>query len=407
MYDCIIIGAGPSGMMCAISASQNGNKVLLLEKNNILGKKMRLTGGTRCNITNLKENEQFIQNLPTKNGRFLHSSLNNFGPYNIYQFFTKLGVKLKEEDNNRIFPVSDKALDFIDAMHKELIKLNVEIKLNTEVIDVKKDNEFIITTTSNIYYARNIVIATGGLSYPHTGSTGFGYEFAEKFNHTVTELFPTESPIISHDDVIISKDLQGLSFSNITISLINKNNKIIKSITDDLIITHFGISGPAALKLSQFVYHYLKEHDEANIQINFIPNISHDEIINLITTNSNKNLKTILRSLLPNRFIDFMFRRLEIPNERKNSELTNKIINNITKFVKSFTLKVHEIKPITVSFVTGGGVSLKEINPKTMESKLIPGLYFVGEVLNLHGYTGGYNMTIALSTGYTAGININ
>lgn len=391
MYDCIVIGAGPSGMMAAICASKNNKKTLLLEKNNILGKKMSLTGGRRCNITNLKDNDSFINNLPTKNGRFLYSSLNNFGPKEIYQYFNNLGIKLKEVDNNRIFPISNNALDFIDALHQELIKNNVVIKLNTEVIDISKDNHFLVKTKNKTYKSKNIIIATGGLSYPHTGSTGFGYEVAKKFNHTVTEIYPCESPIISHDEIIKNKALQGLSFSKINLSLCD-DKKTIKTINDDLIITHFGLSGPAALKLSQFVYHYLKDSPDVIIKIDFIPNITDDELIDLLK----QNPKKILKNYLPKRLIDFIYNHFNITDN-----------NKLIKYIKYFPLKAHQVKPITVSFITGGGVSLKEINPKTMESKITPGLYFVGEVLDLHGYTGGYNLTIALSTGYTAGININ
>ena len=217
MYDCIIVGAGPSGMMCAITSGQTNKKTLLIEKNLELGKKMKLSGGTRCNITNLKAVDLFIKNLPTKNGRFLFSALNNFSPLNIYHYFENLGIKLKTENDNRVFPVSNKASDFITALGNELTKNHVEVLTNTTVLEVEKNQHFKIITSAGIYYTQKLVIATGGLSYPHTGSTGFGLEIAKQFNHHITELFPTESPLISHDEVIISKLLQGLSFPNITL----------------------------------------------------------------------------------------------------------------------------------------------------------------------------------------------
>jgi len=411
MYDVIIIGAGPSGMMCAVSASQNGKRVLLIEKNSEIGKKMRLTGGGRCNITNLKEVNLFIKSLPVQNGRFLYSALNQFGPSDIYHFFEQLGVPLKIEKDEKIFPKSNTSTDFILAFKSMLDENSVDIMCDTEVTSIHMDELKCVKTTTKDYYAPNVVIATGGKSYPHTGSTGFGFEIAAQYNHSVTELFPTESPLVSHDTLINSKDLQGLSFNDVRISLVDENDKIIKSHTNDLIITHFGLSGPAALKLSQFVYYYLKDHREAPIQIDFIPDYLFEDLINFLKDkrilDAQKNLKTIIKELIPNRLLDYLFKKLELNEQIKMADLANKQIFDIALFIKKFPLIVHEVKPIQVAFVTGGGISLKEINPKTMESKIIPGLYFIGEVLDLHGYTGGYNMTIALTTGHCAGRNIN
>ncbi|QVK19080.1 NAD(P)/FAD-dependent oxidoreductase [Mycoplasmatota bacterium] len=411
MFDVIIIGAGPSGMMCAIRASQNGKKVLLLERNTEIGKKMRLTGGGRCNITNLKDVKQFINSLPVKNGRFLYSALNQFDSQDIYHYFEQLGVPLKIEKDDKVFPQSNQSLDFILALKKQLDLYHVIVKCDTEVTNIEFLPDYKrVQTTKDEYIAPNVVIATGGKSYPHTGSTGFGYDIAKKLNHTLIDLFPTESPLISHDPLIHSKELQGLSFSDVTLSLVDEEQRVIKSHTSDLIITHFGLSGPAALKLSQFVYHYLKDHRKASIQIDFLPEFSLEDLIQLIKKKRNnepqKNLKTIIKDLLPNRLLDYLFKTQGISEQLKMADISNKLINQITNFIKKFTIKVHEVKPLQAAFVTGGGISLKEINPKTMESKLIPGLYFIGEVLDLHGYTGGYNMTIALTTGHSAGMSI-
>lgn len=411
MYDVIIIGAGPSGIFSGISASKNNKKVLLIEKNDHIGKKMKLTGGGRCNIINLKETKDFIKNLPVKNGRFLYSCLTNYNSFDIYKFFEDLGVLLKVEEDNKVFPKSNKSVDLIVALENELLRHKVDIKYNTEVIDIIIENKFKIVKTNNeIYKVKNIVIATGGISYPHTGSTGDGHLLARKFNHTITELFPTETPIISHDEIITSKELQGLSFTNAKLSLIDENKKIVKSHQNDFIFTHFGLSGPAALKLSQFVYHYLKDNNYATILVDVMPDISYEDIIfNLKVKREqygNKNIKNVLNDLIPKRYLSFLLKQLQIDEDIKMSYLSNKNITDLVNHIKTLKIKVHDVKPIKNAFVTGGGVSLKEINPKTLESKHIPGLYFVGEVLDLHGYTGGYNMTIAITTGYTAGLSI-
>lgn len=411
MYDVIIIGAGPAGLMCAITASKQNKKVLLIDKNDDIGKKLRLTGGGRCNLTNLKENNDFIKNLPVQNGRFLYSALNQFGPHDIVDYFEGLGLDLKVEKDDNVFPKSDKAIDIINIFKNQLNLNQVNIKYHTEVIDIEiRDDYKLVKTNNGDYRSNSVVMATGGKSYPQTGSTGFGHDVAIKLSHQVTELFPTESPIISHDPLINSKVLQGLSFTNVKLSLIDKNNLVIKYHINDLIITHFGLSGPVSLKLSQFIYHHLKRNNDATLQIDFLPNITYESLItdikNKRINEPHKNFKTILKSLLPNRLIDYIFNKLLLDDTLKLAELTNKQLDNLIQLIKKFEIKVHEIKPIQSAFVTGGGVSLKEINPKTMESKLIPGLYFVGEVLDLHGYTGGYNITIALSTGYATGINL-
>ena len=412
MYDVIVIGAGPAGMMCAVTASQNHKKVLLIDKNNQLGKKMRLSGGGRCNITNLKETKEFIKHLPLKDGRFLYSALNQFSPELIYQFFENLNVPLKLENEGRVFPISNKAIDFVEALQKELDKNKVEVKLNTEIVDINLNEEIkTVYTPNQTFQTHNVVIATGGLSYPHTGSTGSGHTFGKKFNHTITEIYPTESPIISHDPLITSKVLQGLSFENINLALIDEDNKVIKSHQSDLIFTHFGLSGPAALKLSQFIYHYLKDQKQATLLLDVHPALSLEALSQQFKesrhSQGNKTIKTILKKLLPERFLNYIIEKLNINSDLKCADLSNKVILQIIKHIKSFEIVVHDVKPIEQAFVTGGGVSLDEVDPKTMESKLIPGLYFVGEVLNLHGYTGGYNITIALTTGYAAGIALS
>jgi predicted Rossmann fold flavoprotein len=411
MVDVTIIGAGPSGMMAAITASAYGKKVILCDKNPDIGKKMKLSGGGRCNITNYKDNNQFILNLPTSNGRFLFSSLNNFGPYDIYQFFEDQKVPLKIEKDDKVFPKSDRSSDFIEALRKVMKSNGVEIKLETEVINLTKtESGFSVETNKGQWQSQAIIVSTGGQSYPHTGSTGFGHHIAQDFGHEITHLFPTESPVLSNDPLIASKVLQGLSFSDIKLSLLDENNQVIKYHIHDLIITHFGLSGPAALKLSQFIYEYLLNHKKAVVSIDFIPERNSEDLINEIKELKEQALhklaKNVLMNYSQNRFIQYILDQLNITDELKMANLSNQLIIEFVNYLKDFQINVQGIKPIPNAFVTGGGVSLKEVNPKTLESKLVNGLYFTGEVLDLHGYTGGYNITIALSTGYTAGMSI-
>jgi predicted Rossmann fold flavoprotein len=411
MIDVTIIGAGPSGMMAAITASSYGKKVILCDKNPDIGKKMKLSGGGRCNITNYKDNNLFIQNLPTQNGRFLFSSLSNFGPFDIYQFFEEHKVPLKIEKDDKVFPQSDKSSDFIEALRREMQHNGVKLNLETEVIAISKQEDgFLINTNKGQWISQNIVVATGGQSYPHTGSTGFGHQLAKKFRHELTELFPTESPVLSNDPLIASKVLQGLSFTDIKLSLLDENKQVIKSHIHDLIITHFGLSGPAALKLSQFIHEYLQSHNKATVSIDFLPDRDKEDLIQelkqLKEDSLHKLAKNVLLNYSQNRLIQYILEQLKITDDLKMANLSNQLIQDFVHYLKDFQIIVHGIKPISNAFVTGGGVSLKEVNPKTLESKLVDGLYFTGEVLDLHGYTGGYNITIALSTGYTAGMSI-
>lgn len=408
MFDVIVIGGGPAGMMAAIMASSTGKKVLLCERNAILGKKMLISGGGRCNITNYKSVNEFISALPAKNGRFLYTSLTQFGPAEIYDFFTTNGIPLKIENQQRVFPVSDRAQDFVTCLSRLLAKHHVQVMLETEVLDiVLEGSKHTIYTSKGIFTTKNLVIATGGVSYPHTGSTGFGHQMAKKYQHDVTPLFPTESPILSNDPIIQSKALQGLTFTDIEISLYDAQHQVLKTQRDALIFTHFGLSGPAALKLSQFVYHEWAKSKQCLVSIDFFPDETVETMCESIKSMkakmSQKSLRNGLAPLTQERLLTAIFNMLNLNSDMTLAHLNQANIQALASKLKSFPLIVHGVKPLSSAFVTGGGVDLKAIHPKTMESKIIPGLYFVGEVLDLHGYTGGYNITIALSTGYAAG----
>lgn len=413
MYDCIVIGAGPAGVFSALSAGKRGKKVLLIERNDKLGEKLKISGGGRCNITNLKSTKDFISNLPHKNGRFLYSALNSFSPYDIVEFFSANGVNTKTADNDRVFPVSDNSNDFIRLMEELLIQYGVKTKYNESVTNIiVSDKAKQVKTDKSKYSAKSVVIATGGVTYPHTGSTGDGHKFAVALDHTVTELFPAETPLISNDEFIYTKELQGLSFQDASLSLLNNDGKCINKQSGDLIITHFGLSGPCALRLSQFVYLFLKENNltEATLSIDFLPLISFDELQNeILRLRDSASSKTLFAYIngkkIPKRLSNYILKKLDL-NEILIRDLNNKKINMLVNAIKNLKIAVHGVKPLTKAFVTGGGVKLDEINPKTMESKIVSGIYFVGEVLDLHGFTGGYNITIALSTGFTCGNNL-
>lgn len=395
MYDTIIIGAGPAGMMASIKASEINKKVLLIEKNNIIGKKLQLTGGTRCNLTNLKRIDRFIKEIPVNN-KFLYSSLNEFGPQDIYDYFTDSGVDLKVEDNDRVFPVSNKAQTIIDMLYKKMMFNNVDIHLNEtvkKIINHEKDDKEIVTDVRN-YKSKKIIIATGGCSYPQTGSTGDGYRFCEDLNQPLTDIYPAETFLISKDVL----PLAGITLDNVVIKL-DKHQTL-----GSMLFTHLGISGPATFKISEKVYHQLKIKPTITLYVDLIPNYSEDDLMKKFNNyESKKELISFVREYLPRRLSDYIIN--DNDSKRKIATLSKTKKQSIINHIKNFQIEIKATGSIEQSFVSGGGVDIKQINPKTMESINNPGIYFAGELLDIHGHTGGYNITIALSTGFVAGEN--
>jgi len=390
MYDIIVIGAGPAGMMTAIMASSNGKKVLLIEKNDIVGKKLLLTGGTRCNLTNLKAIDKFIEEIPV-NKRTLYSTLNNFGPEDIYQYFNNLNIPLKVEDNDRVFPKDNKATSIVNGLYNALLESNVDLHLNESVIEIK-DKE--ITTNKDKYQPDKIIIATGGLSYSNTGSTGDGYKFAESMNQDVTKLYPAETYIITKDIL----PLEGISLKDVLVSF----EKIKAS--GDILFTKKGLSGPAIFKISEYLYKYLENNKVAEITIDFIPNISLDKLSEeLEKYNHQKEMYSFIKKYLPKRLGDYLVDQFII--NQKIGSISKKDRIKLLTNIKAYKIDIVATGSIEQAFVTGGGVDIKNINTKTMESKINKDIYFAGEILDIHGHMGGYNITIALSTGYTAGVN--
>ncbi|MBY4765039.1 NAD(P)/FAD-dependent oxidoreductase [Streptococcus uberis] len=383
-YDTIIIGGGPAGMMATISSSYYGFNTLLIEKNRRLGKKLAGTGGGRCNVTNNGTLEELIDGIPG-NGRFLYSVFSQFDNHDIIHFFQENGVKLKEEDHGRMFPTTDKSRTIIEALEKKIKELGGHILTGTEIVSVKKvDNRFQLKSKDQTFTCEKLVVTTGGKSYPSTGSTGFGHDIARHFRIQVTDLEAAESPLLTD---FPHKALQGISLDDVTLSY----GKHV--ITHDLLFTHFGLSGPAALRLSSFV------NGGEIAELDFLPQTSEDLLKQLLEDNREKTVKNALKQVLPERVAEFLSQ--DYPEKIKQ---LNKIqIEDLVGSVKALNIPITGKMSLAKSFVTKGGVDLKEINPKTLESKKVPGLHFAGEVLDINAHTGGFNITSALCSGWVAG----
>lgn len=412
-YDVIVIGGGPSGLMAAIGAAEQKAKVLLIDKGDKLGRKLAISGGGRCNVTNRLPIDEIIKHIPG-NGRFLYSALSLFSNEDIIKFFENLGIKLKEEDHGRMFPVTDKAQSVVDALLSKLRELKVDIKTNSPVKDVhyaEGSVKAVELKSGEIFETDAVVIAVGGKSVPHTGSTGDGYAWAEKAGHTISELFPTEVPVTSAEPFIKDKSLQGLSLRSVALSVLNPKGKALITHKMDMLFTHFGVSGPAVLRCSQFVVKAMKKWNlkEVIMSIDALPDKKEEslyqEILKDINSEPKKSIKNLLKGLLPERYLLFLLERSEIDPSSQGANISNEKVRSFVKSCKMFQFAVNGTLPLDKAFVTGGGVSVKEVDPKTMGSKFMNGLYFCGEILDIHGYTGGYNITSALVTGRLAGTN--
>lgn len=415
----VVIGGGPAGMMSAIMAKEAGNEVILIEKMKSLGRKLLITGKGRCNITSSLPMEEFIKNTPG-NGKFLYSVFNNFSNKDIIKFLNKEGLEVKEERGNRIFPVTDKSQDVLDCFIKKLKKDKVEIHYNEKVEEIlydKKEDEKIVTgvrTSKGEIKADKVILATGGKSYPLTGSTGDGYCLAQKLGHTITNLKPSLVPIEIFEKSIC-KNLQGLSLRNVSIKIIdNENKKEIYSDFGEMLFTHFGVSGPIILSSSAHLVRY-KNIDEKfknkNIKIivDFKPALSEEKLEARILRDfeefKNKQFKNSLDKLLPQKLIPVIIKLSNINENKKVNEITKEERKQLVILLKNFTLTLEKLRPIEEAIITSGGINIKEINPKTMESKLVKNLYFAGEIIDVDSYTGGFNLQIAYSTGYVAGLS--
>ena len=411
----IVIGGGPAGMMSAITSSKNGNETILLEKNSDLGKKLLITGKGRCNITSSLDMDEFINNTPG-NGRFLYSCFQNFTNKDIIEMLKQNGLDVKNERGNRVFPVTDNSHDVLKCFIMELKKYKVVIKTNSRVkrIIVEDNNvKGVELENGEKISAEKVILATGGKSYPVTGSNGDGYNIAKSLGHTITDIKPSIVPLRS--DSHLCNLMQGLSLKNVKILLkdCDKNKKIYEDF-GEMLFTHFGVSGPTILSSSAHLVRYknidtLFNDNKIKLFIDFKPALSNEELNNRILRDwenlKNKELKNSLDKLLPQKSILPIISLSKIPETKKVNEITKEERIELVNAIKNFNITIKGFRPIEEAIVTAGGISVKEINPKTMESKIINGLFFAGEIIDVDSYTGGFNLQIAYSTGYTAGIN--
>ncbi|MBB1553672.1 MAG: NAD(P)/FAD-dependent oxidoreductase [Clostridiales bacterium] len=399
----IIIGGGPAGMLAAIKSKKEKNQVTIIEKNKILGKKMLITGKGRCNITSGVDKSEFIKNVPS-NGKFLYSSFKNFTNKDILKL---LNIPVKLERGNRYFPVSDKAKDVVDALEKELS--GVEIVTNTSATEIiTKNNEAIgVKTNKGDFFADKIILATGGKSYPLTGSTGDGYEMVKKLGHTITQIKPALVPLVAKKESKIQcQQMQGLSLRNVGLKLFN-NNKLIYEDFGEMLFTHYGVTGPIILSASSHLVR--QELKNPRIEIDLKPALTDEKlderILRDFETEKNKEFRNSLDQLLPQKMIPVILEILQI--NKKVNEVKKVERQKLVRTLKHFSIEIEGFRDISEAIITSGGINVKEINPKTMESKLIKNLYFAGEIIDVDAYTGGFNLQIAYSTGYTAGIGVN
>ena len=414
----VVIGGGPAGMLAAITASQNGNKVILIEKMESLGRKLLITGKGRCNITSSLPISDFIKNTPG-NGKFLYSCYQKFTNENIIKFLESEGLKVKEERGNRIFPITDKSQDVLNCFLKKLKKNKVEIHYNEKVEEIlykmsgnKKIVEGIKTKKGKIL-ADKVILATGGKSYPLTGSTGDGYELVQKLGHTVTNIKPSLVPLEIYEHEIC-KNLQGLSLKNVSIEILDiEKNKIIYKDFGEMLFTHFGVSGPIILSASAHLVRYKNMEDKCKnrkikLMIDFKPALSEEKlearILRDFSELKNKEYKNSLDKLLPQKLIPVIIEKSNINPHKKVNEITKEERKTLVNLLKRFTLEIKGLRSINEAIITSGGINIKEIDPKTMESKIVENLYFAGEIIDVDSYTGGFNLQIAYSTGYVAGL---
>ena len=410
----IVIGGGPAGMMAAIESSKHGNEVILIEKNNVLGKKLSITGKGRCNITSSLSMDEFIKNIPG-NGKFLYSAFNNYTNKDIIQFIEKQGIDTKVERGNRVFPKTDRAQDVVNCFVKKIKEQKIKVCLNSEVTEILKGKENTVIgvkTKNEVIKADKIILATGGKSYPLTGSTGDGYKMAKKLGHTIVELKPSLVPLETYEEDM-HQNLQGLSLKNVEIKLIDisKNKEIYKEF-GEMMFTHFGISGPIILSASSHLVRYknineLLKNKQIKLIIDLKPALSLEKldqrILRDFDTEKNKSFKNSLDKLLPQKLIPEIIKISKIPSEIKVNSITKEQRESLAKTLKNFEVTIKKFRPIEDAIITAGGINIKEINPRTMESKLIKNLYFAGEIIDVDGYTGGFNLQIAYSTGFVAG----
>lgn len=403
--DVIIIGGGAAGAMAGVHSARFGNRIIIFEPNGKIGKKLFITGKGRCNVTNNCSNDELIRNIP-RNPRFLYSAFSQYSTEDVMNFFEWAGVPLKTERGNRVFPVSDKSADIIAALERELKAADVKI-IPERVKSLIIENGVCcgVRTESGEYRSRSVLIATGGKSYPQTGSTGDGYTLAKSAGHTVTKLEPSLIPLVCNEKYCA--DMMGLSLKNVTLSLYDGEKKIFSEL-GEMLFTHFGVSGPLVLSASSHIEKM--QPDRYSLKIDLKPGLTHQQLDARLQRDFGENINRIfgnsLSKLLPAKLIPVAVRLSGIEGECRINQVTREERVKFGELLKAFPLTVKGFRPIEEAIITSGGVDVKEINPKTMESKLVKSLYFAGEVIDVDGYTGGFNLQIAFSTAYCAAMNM-
>ena len=402
-YDVIVIGGGPAGMFGAITAARRGKKVLLLERNDRLGKKLLITGKGRCNVTNDCTEQEILQNIP-RNGRFLYSAMTAFPPKSIMEFFEKAGCPLKTERGNRVFPVSDRAQSVLDALRLELRRSGVTVKTGrVREILIAGGAVSGVATDKETFEGKSVILATGGVSYPTTGSTGDGYSMAKELGHTVVE--PQGSLVPLETAGTDCQDMQGLSLRNVSVKLLNSKGKVLYKDFGELLFTHFGISGPTVLSASCHL-----KGEGCRMVIDLKPALEegklNDRILRDLEMYQNRAMENALTDLLPRSMIPVVLRRLEIDPGMQANSLTKQKRRALVELLKGFYVEITGKRPVAEAIITSGGIKTSEIDPKTMESKIVPGLYFAGEIIDCDAYTGGFNLQIAWATAYAAGLSV-
>ena len=398
-YDGIVVGGGPAGMFAAITAAKQGNNVLLIEKNDRLGKKLLITGKGRCNVTNDCTGEEVLRNVP-RNARFLYSAIEAYPPQSIVSFFQEHGCELKVERGNRVFPVSDRSSSVLDCLIKELEFSGVQVKHGTVSGIIVEDGMVRgVAVGKETLTASWVILATGGASYPATGSTGDGYRFAKFCGHTVIEPEGSLVPLVTDDDCA---DMQGLSLRNVGVKLISERGKVLYKDFGELLFTHFGVSGPTVLSASAHL-----DTSKCKLIIDLKPAMDENKldarILRDLEQYKNRSMENALVDLLPRSMIPVVLKRLGISGELQANSLKKEQRRALVSLLKAFEVSVIGKRPVSEAIITSGGIKVSEINPKTMESKLVTGLYFAGEIIDCDAYTGGFNLQIAWATAFAAG----
>ena len=401
MYDVIVIGGGPAGMFAAITAAKRGRKCLLIERNDRLGKKLLITGKGRCNVTNNCDNAEVMKNIP-RNGRFLFSALSACPTDKVMAFFEDAGCELKTERGNRVFPVSDRSQSVLDALKKELKSSGVFVRTG-RVSDISEiPGGLSVSAGNEAFTAENVILATGGLSYPTTGSTGDGYKFAQKLGHTVTACEGSLVPLEAGPDCA---QMQGLSLRNVGVKLMDGRGKVLYSDFGELLFTHFGVSGPTVLSASAHL-----KGENCKLVIDLKPALEDskldERILRDLNMYRNRSMENALTDLLPRSMIPVVLQRLDIDLTMQANALDKQKRKALVALLKGFPVEIRGKRPVAEAIITSGGIKVGEIDPKTMASKLVPGLYFAGEIIDCDAYTGGFNLQIAWATGYAAGMAV-